>query len=46
MQYFSIFIIGSSHWMLVAIDPYNNCAYFMDPMGGRPSKEVKDVIKL
>ncbi|KAL5547332.1 hypothetical protein UlMin_007019, partial [Ulmus minor] len=35
-----------SHWMLVAIDPYNNCAYFMDPMGGRPSKEVKDVIKL
>ncbi|KAL5547333.1 hypothetical protein UlMin_007020, partial [Ulmus minor] len=35
-----------SHWMLVAIDPYNNSAYFMDPMGGRPSKEVKDVIKL
>ncbi|KAL5570916.1 hypothetical protein UlMin_020513 [Ulmus minor] len=33
---------ANSHWMLVAIDPFNNSAYFMDSMGRKAPNDVKD----
>ncbi|KAL5554598.1 hypothetical protein UlMin_041999 [Ulmus minor] len=37
---------ANSHWLLVAIDPFNNSAYFMDSMGRKAPNDVKDAVKL
>ena len=39
-------IIGSKHWMLVAIDPYNNRAYYMDSMSKKLPLNLKESVKL
>ena len=39
-------IIGSKHWMLVAIDPYNNKAYYMDSMSKKVPLNLKECVKL
>ncbi|KAL5573259.1 hypothetical protein UlMin_022856 [Ulmus minor] len=37
---------ANSHWMLLATDPFNNSAYFMDSMGRKPPNDVKDAVRL
>ncbi|KAL5577290.1 hypothetical protein UlMin_018989 [Ulmus minor] len=39
-------IIGIKHWMLVAIDPYNNKAYYMDSMSKKVPLNLKECVKL